>query len=561
MSLYYKSFLLLLISLCSFGAQANNTINLPQSQRIVVGEYSEYIKEGAEPLTLSAAIKRFQQGGVQIYSAMPNFGVGSAPLWLKFEVNNASQEPELLQLVIENSWLDSVDVYFIHQHNINKFNVGDKLSFNERQVKQRFFAFNYNFEPGHSSVYIRVETPDPMLLPVYLSTPEKSNTLVQSNSYYYGIIYGFILALMAYNAAIFISLKDKRYFYYVLYLGCFLLMNISYTGHGFQWFWSDNLYWQKICGAVSIMLFVLSGLLFAQYFLHTKKALPRTHKVLDITSVLFLISFIAALLLNNQVYILSIAILFLLLYPFVMFYLGLTSWLKLVKEAKYFVIATSIALLATIMTTLTVVGVVAYNIWTYHAVEVGILIESTLFALALAAQFNTTQKEKIKAEYLALHDPLTNIYNRRGFAKITNGLFSTALRKKRDFAIVMFDIDEFKQLNDSYGHASGDEVLKAIATILQDSARQGDVYARWGGEEFILALPETNLTQGSALAERIRVAIESLEIPYQNKQLMITASFGIACLTADTEALNVLIGLADAKLYQAKAQGKNCLCS
>lgn len=121
----------------------------------------------------------------------------------------------------------------------------------------------------------------------------------------------------------------------------------------------------------------------------------------------------------------------------------------------------------------------------------------------------------------------------------------------------MIDIDMFKEINDKHGHACGDKVLIALASILAKSARNGDVQARWGGEEFILFLPETNLDQAVAMAERLRVAISGMRMVYQSETIYFTASFGVAQRAANDSSLDALISAADECLYRSKRDGRN----
>jgi diguanylate cyclase (GGDEF)-like protein len=123
--------------------------------------------------------------------------------------------------------------------------------------------------------------------------------------------------------------------------------------------------------------------------------------------------------------------------------------------------------------------------------------------------------------------------------------------------VIELDVDRFKQINDTHGHGCGDEVLIAVANILARSARDGDVLARWGGEEFILLLPETNLDAAITLAERLRVVISEMRLNCQGKEISFTASFGVAQRTAECESMEAIISIADDFLYQAKREGRN----
>ncbi|MDF3012358.1 MAG: hypothetical protein K0Q78_562 [Cellvibrio sp.] len=162
-------------------------------------------------------------------------------------------------------------------------------------------------------------------------------------------------------------------------------------------------------------------------------------------------------------------------------------------------------------------------------------------------------QEHRKLEDRLTRDPLTGVLNRDGLAPLFNQSWepgSTPL-----LSLVFIDIDHFKKINDTYGHNLGDQVLLAFAQALSKNTRTNDLLARWGGEEFVLACPETTLENAIGLAEKLRRAIEKSEWP---KNLQVTASFGVAQMLAE-ESPTEFIARADKALYTAKAQGRNCV--
>jgi diguanylate cyclase (GGDEF)-like protein len=167
----------------------------------------------------------------------------------------------------------------------------------------------------------------------------------------------------------------------------------------------------------------------------------------------------------------------------------------------------------------------------------------------------TQLKEKSNLlEYQATHDQLTGLYNRQKFNDILTKEIKRERRYQNSLSIIIFDIDNFKHFNDTYGHDVGDEVLKAIASILQQSVREHDTVVRWGGEEFIVLLPQTQLDGAKNVAEKIRMAIEKHED--EKIPAPITASFGVTSLEEKDTDIS-FIKKADKALYQAKNNGKN----
>jgi diguanylate cyclase len=162
------------------------------------------------------------------------------------------------------------------------------------------------------------------------------------------------------------------------------------------------------------------------------------------------------------------------------------------------------------------------------------------------------QKNKHLAT-LATKDSLTSINNRHMFAELFDKELAASKRYKLDVSLVMMDLDYFKHVNDTYGHNIGDYVLKSFASIVNDCIRDADIFARWGGEEFVLLLQHTNCDQAYTVAEKIRLAIERYTF---NQAGRITCSMGITRVNTE-DTLSIAIERADQALYSAKHQGRN----
>ncbi len=160
-------------------------------------------------------------------------------------------------------------------------------------------------------------------------------------------------------------------------------------------------------------------------------------------------------------------------------------------------------------------------------------------------------------EHLAGHDPLTGAVNRNRFLELLKGERQRVRRTPSPLSLVMFDVDHFKRVNDTYGHSVGDDVLRHLVALCREILREVDVLARWGGEEFMLLLPDTALDGAVALAERLRVAIERKDFaPVPS----LTSSFGVAELAPDEPEERCYKRL-DGALYRAKGAGRNQVCS
>ncbi len=169
------------------------------------------------------------------------------------------------------------------------------------------------------------------------------------------------------------------------------------------------------------------------------------------------------------------------------------------------------------------------------------------------------ENSKNKLKEMALRDPLTNLYNRRYFEHTIEKLISLAIRRKEKLCLLMLDIDKFKNINDTYGHDIGDEVLKKLADNLLELLRNSDVITRMGGEEFAIVFPNTPIEAGYQTADKIRKVIENLKIEVKKDILIsFTVSIGITLFDENKDKdVHSLLKRADIALYEAKDSGRN----
>lgn len=183
-------------------------------------------------------------------------------------------------------------------------------------------------------------------------------------------------------------------------------------------------------------------------------------------------------------------------------------------------------------------------------------IKNNDYILGIIRDVSESKRANEELQNLTVTDYLTNTYNRRFFIQKLEEEIERSKRNENIFSIVMFDIDHFKRINDQFGHNCGDLVLKGIAGMVKNRIRKIDCFARWGGEEFMLLLPDTTIDKTKGLVEELRRSISEINIPCVDK---VTASFGVVeyCnkYTADMLMQNV-----DNMMYKAKTEGRNCIC-
>lgn len=185
----------------------------------------------------------------------------------------------------------------------------------------------------------------------------------------------------------------------------------------------------------------------------------------------------------------------------------------------------------------------------------------------LTKQTQALQEAQTKLEELVNRDPLTDIYNRRYFNDVSKNIIALGKRKKDPLSIIMVDIDKFKNINDTYGHNVGDEVIKFLANKLVDNTRESDIVSRFGGEEFAVVLPNTNKEDAYLIAKKMRKDIEDscleqcCDINKEVNLIKFTISLGVDEFNYESDVMiDSLLNRADKALYEAKSTGRNKVC-
>lgn len=197
--------------------------------------------------------------------------------------------------------------------------------------------------------------------------------------------------------------------------------------------------------------------------------------------------------------------------------------------------------------------------WGWHLLRLMAYLVALVFvALSEARLLHEFDRLNAELGQLAVTDPLTNVFNRRHFDNQLASEYARALRYGSELSVVVVDVDHFKRVNDEFGHAAGDEVLKGLTACTRNLMRNSDVLARVGGEEFALILPATSADGARLLAERIRITFQAMSTPIDERRtIRATASLGVADLAPDVHSAKQLLDRADRALYVAKREGRN----
>jgi len=484
-------------------------------------------------------------------------GIGHRPIWARLVIENSSDRPVLRDLVIGQSWLDRVDVQLRHGGRfIGRWSTGDAIAGAPYLNEALGYVIEHSFAPGRSEVLIRVETPDPLVLDVRLLTPQAAAQQERVERYSYGFLYGFLFSLAAYNLMLFFGLGRLPSLYYALYLLSFIALNLTYTGRGLAWLWPYSPNLQRYVILAFIVLTPCAGLRFAREFLDLDRQSPRLARLVRGSYGLAPLLSGLTILTHQQEAAAWLAFSVMGLFICAMVGLGLYSVHRGQLSARYFLYAALASMIGMAMTEFSTWGFLPFTTLTYRGVEIGMMLDATLLALALTHYVRTQSIERQRAEREARIDELTQLNNRRGFLELAEAPYRIALRHHRSLAVIMLDVDHFKVVNDQYGHALGDAVLTDLGQFLMATARRSDIVARWGGEEFVLLLPEASLVEALEFAERLRQLLSEHVIHHRGTSLQMTATLGVAEL-AGTQELAALIDAADKALYTGKLAGRN----
>lgn len=460
-----------------------------------------------------------------------------------------------LKIEIDNAWLDDIDIYFFEngqrKHHVK---LGDNQAHTARLEDARMPLLFYRFTHPKTLVIFRFASQDPMTIPIYVGSSRAAKDKSTENAYFYGALYGALIILLLYNLVLYSYLREQRYLLYSLYLLSFLVFNFTYTGHGFWWVWSESISLQQWLMPVLMFFYLFSAVRFTIEFLNTQLYLPRLHRsrkyiygaLVGLAVIIALVGDRSFAVMSQLVVLTSIAIW--------MLCIGILAYRNGDPLARFFLPAILCGTGGATVSSLATWGLIPYSKWAFRGIEIGMVLEMSLLSISLAFNYKQVQQARRNAERDARLDPLTSLYNRRAFKDLVYPIWELGKRSNKFMSVMLIDIDWFKKVNDKYGHDMGDKVLQKVAEEIKGQVRGSDITFRWGGEEFLVFLPNTRAQYAKQIAENLRMHLFTHDI---NKLLRVTVSIGVAGTSPGEEDINVLIKESDQALYLAKAHGRN----
>jgi len=493
----------------------------------------------------------------------PNDGYGAPAHWARFEVRNDTERREWL-LSVAYAPLDRVQLYVVDASGavVEEASTGDALPFAERPLENRNYVFPLELRSGEeAAIYLRVETEGALVLPVTLSAPDRFVAKEQSVVLLLGGYYGIMLIMIIYNSVLAVSLRSKAYLYYVYINVSTLFLYLTLNGTAYQYIWPEAVWWNNRAIVFFICLSHVAALLFTRTILNMKNESPRMYKTF--TGLIGLETLNIAVLFVNYPLGLKLSINSIVVIQMLMIAASLAGWRKGSHTAKFFLLGWGVFMLGAMLSSLSDAGWLPMTWWAMYASQAGSAFQAVVLSWGLADHIQRMRKEKDKAvaqmkesRRLADTDELTGLYNRRYVSHV----FETATRARpgRAISLMMIDVDHFKKVNDTYGHEAGDQVLREMGQLMKAGFPRTDVLGRFGGEEFMVLLPDTTIEGARIAADRLIGAVR--EQPFGNPKgqpLYCTVSIGVAQWKGGDETFLQLIRRADEALYEAKREGRN----
>lgn len=492
-----------------------------------------------------------------------NLGISQPVVWLKIEVSNNTENKQSVTLFNHFAYLSEQMALYESKDlstPIAGFNT-DSVNDNKDFIAN-IWMHNIELEANQSKVfYLRNHSVYSQLYKFSLHKTGDTAKKVATHNVLAVFIISVLLTLALYNLALYIYDQSNEFLFYFLYLlnGA---IGLSYLYGLFFQFTESHRHWLNVLNLSAIMVPVFL-IFYTKYTLEVKKHSLRANNLLTSVVICCLLNLSIALIFGIEVGMKLVPLSFLFSFVVIIF-VGRKMIIKEHPLARVFIVAYLIYIVGMSLTIAGLYGLLSFNEYLFYASGIGLIIEGILFSYLLhhrsqLMKLEVTRQQLLQQElkHIAEHDELTQVSTRRAFEQISESLLKKSSSKSEKFSLLFIDIDEFKQVNDNYGHQIGDKVLQHVAKAIQSSIRHSDVVARIGGDEFIVLMP--NISEQTALHKVSKAVIKQIQQASKdlNMQINISCSIGISIYPDHGNTINELLIKADKALYTVKQSGKN----
>ena len=547
-------------------------------------------------LDASSAFKAWQAGEFEkVHGSSQNhsFGFVKGAVWLSF-VLPAPPESCTSLLVMPQSRLDRVELFpFVDGRMQAPLMMGDSIAFNQRSEPHRYLNVRIlRVADRPTQVLMRVQSTSSIQTPLWLHSETSLLRATHNEQIGEGVYFGILLALLLYNFAVMISIREESYFYYVAYVLSFSLLMLSFSGYGFQFLWPNSPTWQNLSLPISLALLLASSVGFSRAFLNLREKVPLLSRA---ASLAFPIAFALGVLACIPGMLLPATIglnVGLVAFSTIITVGAIVSAVRGYRPAVYFLLAWSLLMLGGVALPLSSFGLLPRSVITEYGLQIGSAAEMLLLSFSMAHRITLLRAENARIELdarlnlearvdqrteelaqfaqqlrianqrlsnMSLRDGLTGIFNRRYLDETLPVTMAACFENNLPLSALMLDIDHFKRVNDEHGHGIGDDCLKLLASRLVLVVHgEKDFAARYGGEEFVVVLFGADIVKATAIAQRLQSDLTEYPLEIESGPLPMTLSIGVA--SAQSGNAGELLDVADKALYRAKRAGRNRIC-
>lgn len=372
------------------------------TRRLPLGRVMAVLEDPARDATIADVLALDAAGHfVDHQSDVLNAGYSRSAFWLRVDLRlRPSQSMHRSRWWLELAYppLDRLDLYLPDEQGNYRLaqQSGDALPFGLRQIRQRNHLFELQLLPEQTQrIYIRLESEGSIQAPLTLWAPAAYLEEQSAHIYILAIIYGVLLVMLVYNLFIYLSVRDRSYLYYILYIGSFGLYQVSVNGLGVQYLWPDSPWWANASTPFLIGAAGLFGSQFARSFLHTREHSLWVDRTLMVVMAIGVITMAMAFT-SSYALSLRLATLLALLFILVVFLAGSLAWYRGMRVARYFMTAWTAFLVGGLINTLMVLGYLPHTFFTMYAGQIGSAVEVALLSLALADRINAMREERAR---------------------------------------------------------------------------------------------------------------------------------------------------------------------
>lgn len=488
-----------------------------------------------------------------------NQGVNGRHHWLHFTVSNPGDETLDWVLRGETSYLDHLVIYardgsgdFVQNH------FSDRQPFHTRQLDYRTLSYAHSTPPGGSTeIYLQAwhDKADSLSLRFDLVTQADFDKRQKREHLIFGLFYGAVGTLIIMASIFALLLRQPSALNYALFLTFTALLWLMLNGLGYQYLWPNAVYWHNEGFHLVFLAFCFFALRFSSEFLQLRRLAPRMAQLFRVLQGIIIAT---ALLRLAGVYRAVLEICYLLLFSLALLIpvASAISWRSGLHYGLWSLMAWLVYALGIVSSLVSAyTHLLPWGMFPLIFLQVGSLLETLFLMAGMAKWLVWLERERQRALTLAHEDPLTGLGNRRRLQEA----FRHFREHPRHLYLIVIDLDFFKDINDSYGHDAGDEVLRDVGRMLRQFCRKDDIAVRYGGEEFAILMEAGSVNEAMNLAERLRRQFAGNPTRYEGREIPHTLSCGLVEIDPGTDQRHVreMMRRADAALYEAKNRGRN----